>query len=192
VEIKTLEDIVLSEAREEAKKLTDKVSNEIEEYIKSETKKFLSEYNENIERIDTEFSSKKSYTEFSIESTHKKNILHIKHSLIISLKEELLNKLKQEIQKDPVKFTKNILNNTKINNGNFFISKDLNDVVTSEVFQKSINISTQSLLKYSGIDNELESGIAIKKDKIKYIFPLSEIVERFIADNIKEINEKLF
>jgi hypothetical protein len=47
-------------------------------------------------------------------------------------------------------------------------------------------------IHYLGIDNDIESGISIKKGKVKYIFLLSEITDKFIEENIKTIYEKLF
>lgn len=192
MELNKLEEIVISDAKKEALKLINDITKEVNQLIISETNKINQEFDSNIERINSEYSSKRSYIEFTMDSNQKKKVLHLKHTLINELRENLNKNLNELVKKDPFKYLIFTINNSKIDSGEFCVSKDLEQVISSDIFIKCINRLNIKNIHYSGLDNDIESGVSIRKDKVKYIFLLSEITDKFLEENIKIIHEKLF
>lgn len=188
MDLDRLKDVVISEAREEAENLFKRTKEEVENYINTELAKLNDSYIEKKEKIDQDFSSKLSYSKFLIESEYRKKLLRIKHNLIEEISNLLTITLLEKVKNNPGKFIKHTLNSSNIKEGIFIVSKELHNIITEDIFKQQLNNIPNSI-KFGGVDNDLDCGVAIVVSNKKYIFPFSEIVESFIDRNSKYINE---
>jgi len=189
--LEKLKEVITFTAREEAEKLLKEVQKEIKEYIDSELVKLNTYYNERKDKIEQEFSSKIAYIKFSVESDYRKKILRTKHNLIEEIKTLLTNSFLEEIERNPSKFVTYTLRSINTKEGTYLISKELENIVTEQIFKHcSKNISSFSM-RFGGIDSEIEAGVAVTLSNKKYIFSVSELIDRFIDRNSQYLSELL-
>lgn len=191
MDLDRLKDVVISEAREEAENLFKRTKEEVENYINTELAKLNDSYIEKKEKIDQDFSSKLSYSKFLIESEYRKKLLRIKHNLIEEIGNLLTITLLEKVKNNPENFIIYTLMSSNIKEGSFLVSKELHDIISENIFKQSLKNMAPIAIKFGGVDNELDCGVAIVISNKKYIFPFSEIVGSFIERNSIYINELL-
>lgn len=191
MDLEKLKEVVISEAREEAENLLKSTKEEVQNYINAELDKLYASYNEKREKIEQEFSSKLSYSKFLIESDYRKKLLRAKHNIIEEISTFLTNVLLDKVKDNPEKFITYILKSGNIREGTFFVSKELSNIISENTFNQSLKNINSIAIKFGGVDNELDCGVAIVASNKKYIFPFSEIVGSFIEKNSIYINELL-
>lgn len=191
MDLEKLKEVVISEAREEAENLLKEAKEKVQNYINAELAKLDASYNEKIEKIDQEFSSKLSYSKFLIESDYRKKLLRTKHNIVEEISAFLTNVLLEKVKNNPENFIIYTLMSSNIKEGSFLVSKELHDIISENIFKQSLKNMAPIAIKFGGVDNELDCGVAIVISNKKYIFPFSEIVGSFIERNSIYINELL-
>lgn len=181
-----LKEIVIEEAQEEKERIIYQARKEANEFLEQEISKLDAYYNEKKEKIEQEYSSKEVYIKFLSDSENRKKLLRLKHSLLEEVRQFLTSILLDEIKKNPEKFIRFSLKELNVSKGNFLISKELSNIITENIFSK---IAKDLPLKYSGVDNNMNTGVAIELENKKYIFFIKEVIDKFLSNNSQIINE---
>ncbi len=186
----SLEQLVTNEAKSQAASLIDSAEHEALQYIAKEKARLANLHQEQKQKLTAEFESKKSFLFFTMESDFKKKLLQKRQSLMDQLAISLHKNFLEMIRLKPNLLLKKTISQLTSKNGELKVSKELSGIITNELIQQ-FNQENQSIFKFTGVDAQLEPGIAVLNGTTRYIYSLQEFIDNFLEKNHSDITKLL-
>lgn len=189
MDIQKLEQIVLSDAKTEAQQLIDQTKEEMKAWFLEQSTLLNNTHQDEIERIKSDHMSLLSTIKTSLETELHKQIGKEKKEKMTVLKKELLKALQNKLAKDPEWFLTLAFSQLTLKEGSLLVSDDLKN----ELKQSPIEIFLAKFpgYKWAGYSKDIDSGLMIESNSVRYLFPLEEIVDAFIDKQTETINDLL-
>ncbi len=184
--IQKLKEVVTSEAKTEAKNLIDKTKKSIDEELSAFMSDLLQRDKTQKDHLENDFHGRTNRMKFQADSDYKKQILHMRHDLILRVQKKLLAVYIKDIKENPSAYLQK-MNQVLPGKGDLYCSSELLDVFESEK-----NAEFETNYSFKGVDSLIEPGIACIDGRVKYIYPLQETIQDFLDENKNTIGKKLF
>lgn len=178
MDIQKLEQIVLSDVKTEAQNLIDKTKKEMELWLMEQTVLLKEEHKDNLDRINSDHNSKTTTMKASFAADFHKNLVKAKKEKYSILASELMKALYSKIEKSPDWILEQAFSQLPVKSGKIMISQDLSNILTQEKIEAFAQKDKKFI--WGGVDKELDAGMCFESNSVRYIFPLQEVVDKFL------------
>lgn len=178
MDIQKLEQIVLEDARADAQNLINKTKKEVEHWFLEQSTLLQEEHREDINRINNDHDSKLATMKTFLAADYYKNLVKAKKDKNTILATKLMKTLQAAIEKNPNWILEKAFSQVPIKSGKILVSQDLTNFLTQEKVE--VFLKKYPGFTFAGTDKELNSGMCFELNSVRYIFPLQEVVDKFL------------
>ena len=190
MDIQKLEQIVLSDAKTEAQHLIDQTKEEMKKWFHEQSTMTKTSHQEEMDRIRADHKSLLSTMKTTLETELHKQIGKEKKEKMNLLKKELLKILQEKINKEPVWFLQLVFSQLNLREGKLLVSEDLKKEVNQSNVEKFL-VKFPGFI-WAGFSQDIDTGLLIESNSVRYLFPLEEIVDEFLNNQSETIKSLLF
>jgi hypothetical protein len=190
MDIQKLEQIVLTDVKNDAQNLVHQTKIDTDKWILEQTKIASDANLEAMNRIKADHQSKMSVLKATLAADFHKNIGKAKKEKISILKKELLNTLLAKIKNSPEWILEKVFSTIPVKTGQVSVSEDISLSLNKEKVE--LFLKKYQGFTWGGIDKLMDSGISIECNSVRYLFPLQEMIDEFIDLNSDQMVSLLF
>lgn len=190
MDIQKLEQIVLNDVKADAQNLIRDTKKELDQWLKEQTHKLREDHKEELDRIKSDHESKLSTLKSTLGADFHKSLVKAKTEKNAYLKKELIKTLLEKVEKTPTWILEKAFSEVPIQSGKIMISEDLAPYLNQEKVEHFLK--KYPGFAWGGIEKDIEYGITFELNAIRYLLPLSEIVDHFMDSQSNKIVSTLY